>query len=159
MKDIHDFQRRMDYMNGVKGEQAEKPKVREKLETDIAEFLASGGKITEVPAPEYVRRQPCKNPKPYPKRPNPKPFRNHKYNTLLREWLTKGEARARRLAEISDYNEVWLCQRRIGYFQLLLADYEILRKCMDRVEHDEKLKTMVEKHLKENREQEAQQEA
>ena len=130
MKDIHDFQRRMDYMNGVKGEQAEKPKFREKLETDVAKFLASGGKITEVPAPEYAPRQPCKNPKPYPKRPNPKPFRNHKYNTLLREWLTKVEGRARRLAEISDYNEVWLCQRRIGYFQLLLADYEILRKCV-----------------------------
>lgn len=130
--------------------------LREKLETDVEKFLASGGKVTEVPAPEYVPRQPCKNPKPYPKRPNPKPFRNHKYNTLLREWLTKGEGRARRLAEVSEFNEVWLCQRRIGYFQLLLADYEILRKCMDRVEHDEKLKNMVEKHLGEKREQEAQ---
>ena len=55
MKDIHDFQRRMDYMNGVKGEQAEKPKVREKLETDIAEFLASGGKITEVPISKLAK--------------------------------------------------------------------------------------------------------
>lgn len=133
--------------------------LREKLETDVEKFLARGGKITEVPAPEYVPRQPCKNPKPYPSRPNPKPFRNHKYNTLLREWLTKVEGRARRLAEISDYNEVWLCQRRIGYFQLLLADYEILRKCMDRVEHDERLKNMVEKHLGAKSEQEAQQEA
>ena len=74
MKDIHDFQRRMDYINGVKGEQAEKPKVREKLETDIAEFLANGGKVTEIPTNPYVPRQPCPNPEPYPKRKNPKPF-------------------------------------------------------------------------------------
>ena len=133
--------------------------LREKLNDDVAEFLANGGKVTEIPTSPYVPRQPCPNPEPYPSRPNPKPFRNRKYNTLLREWLTKVEGRARRLAEISGYNEFWLCQRRIGYFQLLLADYGILRKCMDRVEHDERLKNMVEKHLGAKLEQEAQQEA
>ncbi len=156
MKDIHDFQRRMDYINGVKGEQAEKPKVREKLETDIAEFLASGGKITEVPAPEYVRRQPCKNPKPYPKRPNPKLFRNHKYNTLLRNWLTEVDGRAKNLAAESGYSDSWLSARRHGFNQLLVVDYDILKPAMDRIENHEKLKRITAKHLGKGYEEKAQ---
>ena len=130
--------------------------LHEKLNDDVAEFLANGGKVTEIPTNPYIPRQPCPNPEPYPKRKNPKPFYDHKYNKLLRKWLTEVDGRAKNLAAESGYSDSWLSARRHGFNQLLVVDYDILKPAMDRIENHEKLKRITAKHLGKGYEEKAQ---
>jgi hypothetical protein len=145
-----DFARRNDYLNELRaGVIEQKQSLREKIEIALAEFEASGGSINEIPSNPRVPRQPCPNPEPYPKRKNPKPFEHYKYNTVLRDWLCAVEGRASKLAIESNYSEPWISGRRHGFFQLLLIDYEVLKKCMDKIEkfeNETKLRELAEKY-------------
>lgn len=145
-----DFARRNDYLSELRaGVIEQKQSLREKIEKALAEFKGSGGKIEEIPSNPRVPRQPCANPQPYPKRKNLKPFYDYKYNCLIREWLSAVEGRSVVLAALSGYSEPWISLRRRGFNQLLVADWEILKKYMDSIEKGEneaKLKALAQKY-------------
>lgn len=152
-----DFHRRNDFLRELRAEESKnKLLLREALNDEVAAFLANGGTVTEIPTSPYVPRQPCPNPEPYPKRKNPKPFYDHKYNKLLRKWLTEVDGRAKNLAAESGYSDSWLSARRHGFNQLLVVDYDILKPAMDRIENHEKLKRITAKHLGKGYEEKAQ---
>ncbi len=158
-----DFNRRNDFLRELRAERMElKRPLRELLQEEVAKFLANGGTVKEMPSNPRVPRQPCKNPEPYPKRPNPKPFYDHKYNRLLRDWLSAVDGRAKNLAAESGYSDTWISARRHGFNQFLLVDYEILKPAMERIENHEnqnKLKQIAQKHLGKGYEKATQQEA
>lgn len=158
-----DFNRRNDFLRELRAERMEaKRPLREALQDEVAKYLAKGGTVKELPSPPRVPRQPSKNLEPYPKRPNPKPFYDHKYNKLLREWLNAVDGRAKNLAAESGYSDTWISARRHGFNQFLLVDYEILKPAMERIENHEesnKLKQIAQKYLGKGNEKTAQEEA
>lgn len=160
MRDIEDYIRRQQFVDQIKAAQVvAKRSLRETLEDQVEAFVKKGGKVEELPPAQYVPRQPCTNPEPYPKRKQPKPYHGHKYNKLLREWCDAVEGRAKALAKETGYSDTWVFSRRHGVHQLILTDWEHLEPIMERIErieHDEKLRAIAKKHAGGNRESEAQ---
>lgn len=151
MRDLDDYIRRQQFVDQIKAAQVvAKRSLRETLADEVEVFVANGGKVEELPPAQYVPRQPCKNPEPYPKRKQPRPYYNHKYNKLLREWCDAQDGRAKTLAKEAGYSEHWVSSRRTGLIQLILTDWEYVEPVMERIErheHDEKLRAIRIKHI------------
>lgn len=134
-----------------------KEKLRKQLESDVAKFIKNNPeKDIEMPPAQYVPRQPYKKLQPYPKRPDPTPYKNHKYNKILREWCLVEVGRVTRLAEMISFSASWLSRACSGRIHLRFVDYEQFVAAMAKIEADEqeaKLKNIAKKYTGEGSEE------
>lgn len=133
--------------------------LRKILTDDVEGFLASGGQITVIPAPEYKNRQPSKKVSPYPsvKPKDKRVFYDHKYNVALREWCRAVDGRAKALSDATGYCKEWISKRCNGVYQFKFVEYEHVWPHVLNIELQEKkdqLHKITQKYLGESNESE-----